>query len=106
MRKKFLVRGELDESKVRAILEPILLGTSRTTHKVKFKTSKGVVEYISIPLGSNLGRYSAVGVSDILRKIFLWSRDNTEELEKMLRSNNISTVEIVKDGPGTLELKR
>ena len=67
---------------------------------------KGVAEYISIPLGSNLGRYSAVGVSNILRKIFLWSKDNTEELEEMLRSNGISTVEIVKDGPGTLELKR
>lgn len=106
MRRKFLVRGELDESRIRAILEPILLGTSRTTNKVKFKTSKGAVEYISIPLGSNLGRYSAVGVSDILRKIFLWSRDNTEELEEMLRSNSISIVEIVKDGPGTLELKR
>jgi hypothetical protein len=106
LRRKFLVRGELDESRIRAILEPILLGTSRTTHKVKFKTSKGVVEYTSIPLGSNLGRYSDVGVSNILRKIYLWSRDNTEELEEMLQSNNISVVEIVKDGPGTLELKK
>ena len=106
MRRKFIVRGDLDESRIRAILEPILLGTSRTTHKVKFKTSKGVVEYISIPLGSNPGRYSVAGVSDILRKIFLWSRDNTEELEERLRSNSISTVEIVKDVPGTLELKR
>ena len=76
-----------------------------TILKFKFKTSRGVVEYISIPVGSNLGRYSDVGVSDILRKIYLWSKDNTEELEEMLRSNNISTVEIVKDGPGTLELK-
>ena len=106
MRRKFLVRGELDESRIRKILDPILLGIDRTTHKVTYRTSMGVVEYVSMPLGSNLGRYSAVGVSDILRKIFLWSRDNTEELEEMLRSNNISIVEIVKDGPGTLELKR
>ena len=106
MRRKFLVRGELDESRIRAILEPILLGTSRTTHKVTYRTSKGVVEYVYMPLGPNMGRYSAVGVSDILRKIFLWSRDNTEDLEEMLRSNSISIVEIVKDGPGTLELKR
>ena len=105
MRRKFIVRGELDESKIRAILKPILLGTSRTTHKVKFNTSKGVVEYVSIPLGSSLGRYSAVSVSDTLRKIFLWSRDNTKELEEMLRSNGISTVEIIKDGPERLELK-
>ena len=106
MRRKFLVQGELDESRLGAILAPILMGTSRTTHKIIFKTSKGVVEYISIPLGSNIGRYSTVAVSGMLRKIFLWNKDNTEELEKMLRSNSMKIVQIVKDGPGTLELKK
>jgi hypothetical protein len=106
LRRKFLVQGELDESRLGAILAPILLGTNRTTHKVEFKTSKGVVEYISIPLGSNIGRYSTVAVSGMLRKIFLWNKDNTEELEKMLRSNSMKIVQIVKDGPGTLELKK
>jgi len=64
-----------------------------------------VVEYVTIPLGSSLVRYSSVGVSDVLRKIFLWSRDSTEELEEMLRSNGISIVEIIKDGPERLKLK-
>ena len=105
MHKKFLVQGEADELTVRKTLEPILLGISGTTHKVIFKTSKGVVEYISMPLGSSLRRYSAVGVSGILRKISLWSRDSTEELEEMLRSNGISIAEIIKDGPETVELK-
>ena len=102
----FIVRGDLDESKIKTILEPILLNTHRTTHKVKFKTSKGVVDYISIPLGSDLGRYGDVSVSNILQKISLWSKDGTEDLEEMLKSNDISIVEIVKDGPGTLELKK
>jgi hypothetical protein len=106
LRRKFIVRGESDESKIREILEPILQGTSRTTHKVKFKTSKGLVEYISIPLGSDPGRYSAVVVSGIVRKIFLWNRKNIEELEKMLRTNGISITEIVKEGHGTLALKK
>ena len=43
--------------------------------------------------------------SGTLRKILLWNRDSTEELEQMLQSNGIAMVEIVKDGPGTLELK-
>ncbi|MCJ7634229.1 hypothetical protein MUP77_17800 [Candidatus Bathyarchaeota archaeon] len=106
MLRKFIVRGELDESKIRAILEPILQGTRRTTHKVKFKTSKGVVEYISIPLGSDPGRYSAVVASGIVRKIFLWNRKSIEELEKMLRTNGISITEIVKEDYGTLALKK
>ena len=106
MRRKFLVQGKFDESRLGAIFAPILLSTSRTTHKIKFNTSKGVVEYVSIPLGSNLGRYGAVGVSDMLRKIFLWSKDNTEELEEILRSNSIKIVQIIKDGPGALELKK
>ena len=106
LHKMFIVRGDLDESKIREILEPILLNTHRTTHNVKFKTSKGVVDYISIPLGSDLGRYGDVSVSNTLRKISLWSKDGTEDLEEMLKSNDISIAEIVKDGPGTLELKK
>jgi len=106
MRKKFLVQGEFNESKVRKILDPILLGIDRTTHKVTYRTSKGVVEYVSMPLRSSLVRYSDAGVSGTLRKIFLWNRDSTEELEQLLRSNGIDMVEIVKDGPKTLELKR
>jgi hypothetical protein len=106
LRRKFLVQGKFDESRLGAILAPILMGTSRTTHKIIFKTSKGVVEYISIPLGTNLGRYSAVGVSDMLHKIVLWNKDNTAELEEILRSNSMKIVQIVKDGPGTLELKK
>lgn len=105
LRRRFLVRGESDGAMVRKTLEPILLGTSRATQKVKFKTSKGVVEYISMPLGSTPGRYSAAGVSGTLRKILLWSRDSIDELEEMLRSNGISIVEIIKDGSERLELK-
>ena len=106
MRIKFFVRGELDESMIREILDPVLLGISRTTHKVTYKTSKGVVEYVSMPLGLNPRKYGNAGVSGTLRKIFLWNRDSTEELEQLLRSNAIDIVEIVKDGPETLELKR
>jgi len=106
MRKKFLVQGEFTESKVRKIIDPILLGIDRTTHKVTYRTSKGVVEYVSMPVRSSLARYSDAGVSGTLRKIFLWNRDSTEELEQLLRSNSIDMVEIVNDGPQTLELKR
>lgn len=105
MRRKFLVRGEIGESKVREVIDPILLGIDRTTHKVTYRTSKGVVEYVSMPLRSSPGRYGEAGVSGTLRKIFLWNRDSTEELEQLLRSNGIDMVEIVKDGPKTLEPK-
>ncbi len=105
MRRKFLVRGELDKSMVGEILDPILLGINRTTHKVTYRTSKGVVEYVSIPLRSSSSRYDDAGVSDILRKIFLWSRDSVKELEEMLKSNGVEIDEIVKDGPRILELK-
>ena len=105
MRIKFLVQGELDESTIRKILNPILTGIDRTTHKVAYRTSIGVVEYVSMPLGSSMNRYSGANVSDTLKKISLWNRDSTDELEKMLRSKGIEMVEIVKDGPTILELK-
>jgi len=95
LRKKFLIREELDESRIRAVLEPILLGTSRTTHKVTYRTSRGVVEYISISSGAGLDRNKAAGISDALRKIFLWNRDSTDELEKMLRSKGVELPKIV-----------
>jgi len=106
MRKTFLVRGELDESIIRKIRDPILLGIGRATHKASYRTRKGVVEYVSLPSGSTLARYGDTGVSDTLRKILLWNRDSVDELEQLLRSNGIDMVEIVKDGPTTLELKR
>jgi len=105
MRIKFLVRDELDESIIRKILDPILMGIDRTTHKVAYKTSLGVVEYVSMPLGSSMNRYTSANVSGTLRKISLWNRDSTDGLEKMLRSKGIEMTEISKDGPKTLELK-
>ena len=105
MRRKFLVRGEIDESTVRKILDPILLGIARTTHKVTYRTSKGVVEYFSMSLGSGSGRYADASVSGTLRKIFIWSRGSVEELEEMLRSRGVEMVEIARDGPKTLELR-
>ena len=105
LHRKFLVRGEIDESTVRKILDPILLGISRTTHKVTYRTSKGVVEYFSMSLGSGPGRYAYAGVSGTLKKILIWSRGSVEELEEMLRSRGVNMVEIVKDGPKTLELR-
>jgi hypothetical protein len=59
-----------------------------------------------MPLGSSLARYRVASVSGTLRKIFLWNRDSTEELEEMLRSKGVEIVEIVRDGPKTLELKK
>ena len=106
MRKKFLVRGELNEATLREILDPILMGIDRTTHKHTYWTSKGVVEIVSIPLRSSPVRYSDAVVSGTLRKIFLWNRDSTEELEQLLQSHDIDVVEIIKDGPKTLELKK
>lgn len=106
MRKKFLIRGKFSETRFMEIISPILRGVYRTTHKVTYRTSKGVIEIVSIPLGSSPGRYGDVVVSDTLRKIFLWNRDSTEELEQLLQSNDIDMVEIIKDGPKTLELKK
>ncbi len=106
MRIKFLVQGELDEPTIRKILDPILREINRTTHKVVYKTDLGVVEYVSMPLGSSMNRYSSANVSGILRKISLWSRDSTDELEQMLLSKGIEMTEIAKDGPKTLELKK
>lgn len=105
MRKRFIVKGTLNETKLREALDPIIMGIARRTHKTIYKTSKGSVEYISIPIGSKPGRYTSIGVSDTLRKIFLWHRESTNELEEILRSNKINIVKIVKDGPTTLELK-
>ena len=105
LRRKFLVRGEVDESKLRKILDPILLGIARTTHKVMYRTSEGVVEYFSISLGSGLSKYVDVGVSGVLRKIVLWNRGSVEVLEGMLRSEGIEMVEILREGPRVLELK-
>jgi len=105
LRKKFLVRGEVDESKLRKILDPILLGIARTTHKVMYRTSEGVIEYFSMSLGSGLSKYADVGVSGILRKIMLRNRGSVEVLEGMLRSEGIEMVEILKEGPRTVELK-
>jgi len=105
MRKRFIVKGALNETKLREALDSIMMGIDRTTHKTIYKTSKGIVEYVSIPIGSKPGRYASVGVSDTLRKIVLWHRESTDELEEILRSNTINIVKIVKDGPITLELK-
>ncbi len=88
MRAKFLIAKKCDESTLRKILDPILLGTDRTAHKIKYKTSMGVVEYISTPSGAGLGD-RASATSDSLGKIFLWNRDSTDELEKMLRSKGV-----------------
>ena len=106
MRINFLVQGKLDEHTIRKILEPILTGIDRTTHKVAYRTSIGVVEYVSMPLGSSMNRYNGANVSGTLRKISLWNRDSTDELEQMLLSKGIEMTEIVKDGPKTLELKK
>ncbi len=95
----------MDESTIRKILDPILRGIDRTTHKVAYKTSIGVVEYVSMPLGSSMNRYNGANVSDTLSKISLWNRDSTDELEKLFRSNGVDMVEIIKDGPKTIELK-
>ena len=105
LRRKFPVRGEIDESQVRKIIDPILLSITRTTHKVTYRTRKGVVEYFCMSLGSGLGIYADAGVSGTLRKIMIWNRGSVVELEEMLRSKSIEMVEILKEGPKTLELK-
>ena len=106
MRRKFLVRGKFNDTRFMEIISPILRGVDRTTHKVTYRTSKGVVEIVSIPLRSSPVRYGDAVVSGTLRKIFLWNRDSTEELEQLLQSHGIDVVEIIKDGPKTLELKK
>ncbi|UCH37298.1 MAG: hypothetical protein JSV76_06385 [Candidatus Bathyarchaeota archaeon] len=104
MRKRYLVRSEGDEATVTAILDSIIQGIERTTHKITYRTQKGVVEYVSMPLQSNLGRYLDEGISTVLRKIILWNRDSTDVLEQLFRTDGMDIVEIVKDGPTTLEL--
>jgi len=104
MRAKFLIRGEFDESIIRKILDPILLGIDRTTHKVTYRTSMGVVEYVSIPSGASLDRNRTVDASATFRKIFLWNRDSTDELEKMLRSKGVEMAKIA--GNGSKESKK
>ena len=106
MRRKFLIRGKFNETRFRELIRPILQGVNRTIHKVTYRTSKGVVEIVSIPLRSSLVRYGDASVSGTLRKILLWNRDSTEELEQLLQSHGIDVVEIIKDGPKTLELKK
>lgn len=95
-----------DESTIRKILDSILLGISRTTHKTTYRTRKGIVEYFSMPLGSRPSRYADAGVAGVLTKIFIWHRDSVGELEEMLRVNGVEMIEIVKEGPTSLELKR
>lgn len=106
LRRNFLVRGELDASKVSAILSPVLLGVSKTTHKVKFRTSEGVVDFFSMSLGSGLGKYVDVGVSGTLRKIIIRNKGSVKVLEGMLRSGGIKMVEILSEGSRTVELKK
>ena len=106
LRKKFLVRGEHGEVEVRKILNPVLLGISRTTHKVMYRTSGGVVEYFSMNVGSSLGKYVDADISGTLRKIIIWNKGSVEALEGMLRSGGIEMVEILSEGSRTLELKK
>jgi len=40
MRKRVLVKGTLNETKLRKTLDPIIMGIDRTTHKTIYKTSK------------------------------------------------------------------
>jgi hypothetical protein len=107
LRKKFLVEQELDEQRLKSILDPILTGAQeRTTHKVRFSTTKGILEFFSIPLKNPSGRYSSAAVNGTLRKIILWDKRNTNSLQDHLLTNGIKLREIVKDGPKTLELKK
>jgi len=107
LRKKFLIEQELDEQKLRSILDSILTGAQeRTTHKVRFRTTKGILEFVSIPLKNPSGRYSSIAVNGTIRKIILWDKRNTNSLQDHLLINGIKIREIVKDGPQTLELKK
>jgi hypothetical protein len=106
LRKKFLVEEELSEQKLKEILDPILLGTlERSTHKVKFRTSKGILHFVAIPL-KNPKRYSDIRINEVLRKIILWERKNTNNLQDRLAASGIKIREIVKESPQTLELKK
>lgn len=91
---------------IRNILNSILLVIDRTTHKITYRTRKGIVQYFSMPLGSSPSRYADAGVAGVIKKIFIWHPDSVEELEEMLRVNGVEMVEIVKEGPTSLELKR
>ena len=107
MRKKFLVGQGLDEQRLESILKPILTGTQeRTTHKVRFRTTKGILEFVDIPLKNPSGRYSSMVVNGAVRKIILWNKRNTNSLQDHLLANGIKIREIIKDGPRTLELKK
>jgi len=106
MHKRFLVRKEVNEARIIEILNSIMLSINRTNHKVTYKTSKGIVEYVFLFLSKNKRRYNKFDVSNKLEKILIWHRKITEELEQMLRSKGIDMVEIIKDGPKTLELKK
>lgn len=106
MRKKFLVEENVNESRIRKILDPILLGIKRTTHKIVYRTNIGILEYITIPLGSSQRKYKDVGIFETLRKIFLWHPDSTDKLEETLRAGGLKIVEIIKDGPRKIELKK
>ncbi len=106
LRKKFLVEEELSEQKLKEILDPILVASlERSTHKMKFRTSKGILEFVAIPL-KNPKRYSDIRINEVLRKIILWERKNTNSLQDHIVSSGIKIREIVKDGPQTLELKK
>lgn len=106
LRRNFLVKGELDASKVSAILSPVLLGVSKTTHKVKFRTSEGVVDFFSMNLGSGLGKYVDAGVSGTLTKIIIRNKGSVKVLEGILRSGGVKMVEILSEGSRTFELKK
>jgi hypothetical protein len=105
MRKKFIVLEKLNEARIENILSPILAGKKITTHKITYRTSKGIIEYVSVPQGQNRNRYGDNVVSDSLNKIIIWSNKDLTSLEDMLRSNEINLIEILKDGPLNLELK-
>lgn len=107
MRKKFLVEQKLDEQGLKSILDPILTGAQeKTIHKVRFRTTKGILEFVNMPLKNPSGRYSSIAVNGTIRKIILWDKRNTNSLQDHLLINGIKIREIVKDGPQTLELKK
>ncbi len=54
----------------------------------------GVVEYLSIPSGVSMDKSGTAGTSDTLRKIFLWNRTGTDELEKTLKSKGVEMTKI------------
>lgn len=106
MHAKFLVRGELEESTIRKILDPIILGINRTLNKVIYHTRIGIVEYVTLPSESNPEKNKVASVSSSPKKIFLWNRKGTEELEAMLKAKGVEIVKIGKEGIGKSELKK